>query len=59
MVTCLAMVVTLSCRVEALDESLNSSGKSCHDNLDELCEVELVRWTFEMLRDIFISWWSP
>ena len=55
-VTCLVMVVTSSCRVDALDESLNLSGESCCKSLDELWEAELVRWTFEALRDIFISW---
>ena len=55
---CLVMAVTSLCGADALDESLNLSGESCCENLDELCEAELVRWMFETLRDIFISW-SP
>ena len=56
--TCHAMAVTSSCRSKALDESLNFIGESCCNIFDELYEAELVRWTFEALRDIFISW-SP
>ena len=56
--TCLAMAVMSSCHFDAFDESLNFIGESCCNVFDELYEAELVRWMFETLRDIFISW-SP